>query len=239
MKYYNWIISAFLLCTFAANAQEKITITDRLAEKRVVDNFSTIAVSGGIQLFLTQDDKEDVVVSAKDEESRNRIMTKVVGNRLEIYFDSKTWIRMPDLRLKAYVSFKKLTEITGSGSSSVIITGLLKASDLDIQMSGASNLTGKIDVANSLTLAVKGSSRVTLNGKTSIAHIEASGASAIKAFDVAIDKCDAKASGASDINITVNKELNVEASGASSVKYKGDGVIKDIKSNGASSVKKM
>jgi hypothetical protein len=239
MKYYNWIISAFLLCTFAAKAQEKITITDRLAEKRVVDNFSTIAVSGGIQLFLTQDDKEDVVVSAKDEESRNRIMTKVVGNRLEIYFDSKTWIRMPDLRLKAYVSFKKLTEITGSGSSSIIITGLLKASDLDIQMSGASNLTGKIDVANNLTLAVKGSSRVTLNGKTSIAHIEASGASAIKALDLAIDKCNAKASGASDINITVNKEMTVEASGASSVKYKGDGMIKDIKSNGASSVKKM
>ncbi len=53
---------------------------------------------------------------------------------------------------------------------------------------------------------------------------------------MAVDYCNAKASGASDIKITVNKELSAEASGASDVKYKGAGLIRDIKTSGASSI---
>ena len=48
----------------------------------------------------------------------------------------------------------------------------------------------------------------------------------------------ASASGASDIKITVNKELSAHASGASDVRYKGNGVIRDLKSSGSSSVSK-
>jgi hypothetical protein len=68
--------------------------------------------------------------------------------------------------------------------------------------------------------------------------IDASGASDFRGFELSTDYCDAKASGASDINITVNKELSAHASGASDVQYKGGGVIKEIKSSGASSVSK-
>jgi hypothetical protein len=36
----------------------------------------------------------------------------------------------------------------------------------------------------------------------------------------------------------VNKELNARASGASSISYKGEGLIKDLSSSGAASVKR-
>jgi hypothetical protein len=237
MKCSNLIVGLFLVLSLSTLGQEKITFSDRMAEKRSVDAFSSILVSGGIQLFLTPDDKDEVVVSAKDEEARNRIITKVVGNRLEIYYDSKTWIRMPDLKLKAYVSFKKLMEISGSGSTSINITSLYKTDDLDIDVSGASSLNGEINVKN-LQLIANGSSRITLKGKSNYLNATASGASAIKAIDLSSDVCKVKASGASNINIIVNKELSVEATGASTVNYKGEGVIKDIQSKGASSVKK-
>jgi hypothetical protein len=55
---------------------------------------------------------------------------------------------MPDLKLKAYVSFKKLMEISGSGSTSINITSLYKTDDLDIDVSGASSLNGEINVKN-------------------------------------------------------------------------------------------
>jgi HK97 family phage prohead protease len=134
---------------------------------------------------------------------------------------------MPDLKLKAYVSFKKLTEITGSGSTSINLNGILKTVDLDIQVSGASNFNGEVDVKN-LQLNSNGSSRITLKGKSNYTAANASGASSIKAIELSSEICKAKASGASNINIIVNKELSVEASGASSVNYKGEGVIKDI-----------
>ncbi len=77
-----------------------------------------------------------------------------------------------------------------------------------------------------------------LTGTAEKLSIEANGASSFKGFDFAANYCDAHASGASDITITVNKELSARATGASDVHYKGNGVIRDIKTSGASSVSK-
>jgi len=66
--------------------------------------------------------------------------------------------------------------------------------------------------------------------------VEASGASDFKGFDMTTNYCTAEASGASSVNITVNKELNAKASGASSVRFKGEGLIRDIKTSGSSNV---
>ncbi len=68
--------------------------------------------------------------------------------------------------------------------------------------------------------------------------IDASGASDFKGYDLVTDYCDAEATGASSIQITVNKELSVRAGGASDVHYKGEAVIRYLKTSGASSVSK-
>jgi len=44
--------------------------------------------------------------------------------------------------------------------------------------------------------------------------------------------------GASDIRVTVKNELSADLSGASTVFYKGDAVVKDARTSGASAVKK-
>ena len=66
--------------------------------------------------------------------------------------------------------------------------------------------------------------------------IESSGASDVKGYDLVTDECTAKASGASDINITVNKVISANASGASDIYFKGEALIKDMHSSGASTV---
>jgi hypothetical protein len=68
--------------------------------------------------------------------------------------------------------------------------------------------------------------------------VEASGASDFKGFDLITEMCNVKASGASDIKITVNKELSAQASGASDVRYKGERIIRDLKTSRSSSVSK-
>ena len=65
-------------------------------------------------------------------------------------------------------------------------------------------------------------------------HIESS----FKGFELQTETCYAKASGASDIQVTVNKELSADANGASDIRYKGDGLIRDIKSSGSGSVER-
>ena len=77
-----------------------------------------------------------------------------------------------------------------------------------------------------------------VGGSAGDVNIEASGASHFKGYDLAAENCRIDASGASDIKITVNKVLNAEASGATTIDYRGTGMIGDIRTSGASNIRK-
>jgi len=66
--------------------------------------------------------------------------------------------------------------------------------------------------------------------------VEAAGGSDFHGYELVTDNCSVVAGGGSDVHITVNKELNVNASGGSDVTYKGTAVVRDIHSGGSSSV---
>ena len=96
-------------------------------------------------------------------------------------------------------------------------------------------MKGKID-AKKLSFDISGASDATISGNAADLKVDASGASDFKGFDLVTNYCTAQASGASSVNITVNKELSAHASGASSVRFKGEGLIRDIKTSGSSNV---
>ena len=104
-------------------------------------------------------------------------------------------------------------------------------------LSGASDFKGVVDVS-ALEVDLSGASDVKISGTATNLNIESSGASDVDGYGLVTDICSAKASGASDIHVTVNKELNAHASGASNIYYHGTGVIKEVQSTGASSVAK-
>ncbi|HRO45094.1 head GIN domain-containing protein [Agriterribacter sp.] len=223
---------------FAANAQdEKVFVNDRNAQPRnVAGSFSAISVAGSIDLYLSQSDEEVVVVSAAETKYRDRIVTEVINGELKIYYNDKglQW-SSGNKKLKAYVSFKTIQKLTASGASDVYVNGVVKADALKINLSGSSDFKGAVDV-NHLSLDQSGSSDSRISGRTANLKIEVSGASDVKGYDLAADYCEASASGASDIQITVTKELTATASGASDIYYKGQGITRNIKSSGASSV---
>lgn len=234
MKFFN-LLSVTLVFSTILMAQKQIY--DPNAEVRTVKGFHAIKVSHAIDLYLSQSDNEVVAVSASKEEYRNRIKIEVENGVLRIWYNNDSRWSRGDKKLKAYISFKTLNKLTASGASDVRVTGTIKANDLDIIMSGASDFDGAIH-SNSLTVDLSGASDMTVTGSAVSLKIEVSGASEFKGYDLQTDNCSAKASGASDIRVTVNKELNAHASGASGVYYKGSGVIRDIKTHGASNISK-
>jgi len=60
----------------------------------------------------------------------------------------------------------------------------------------------------------------------------------VKGYDLTVQNCAVHASGASDIRITVHKELTADVSGASTIFYKGEAVVRDVRTSGSSAVKK-
>jgi len=232
------VVLALLVAIVKVHGQDKVVVNDPNAQVRNVQSFNEISVAGGIDLYLSPDDKEAVVVSAAEDKYRDRIVTRVVDNRLQIYFDNKGNIRWPsNMKLKAYVSFKALKKLSASGASDVYVNGVIKSDELKIDLSGASDFKGAVDV-NNLTVDQSGSSDSRISGRAERLSIEASGASDMKGYDLEVNYCDANASGASDIQITVNKEMTAKATGASDINYRGQGVIREVKASGSSSVSK-
>jgi Putative auto-transporter adhesin, head GIN domain len=232
------LITILLLWIAAASAQ-KTLVEDVNAEPRTIfGNFSAVHVSGSIDLYLSQYETESMAVSATSQQYRDAIKTVIENGTLRIYFDNgkANWPWNADKKkLKVYLSFKKLDRIVATGASDVVVTGTINVPSLKIEMGGASDFKGVVAVQD-LSVHLSGASDARISGTADNIKLHASGASDLKAYELISDYCEVEASGASDINITVNKELKVQASGASDVFYKGTAVVRDIKNSGASTV---
>jgi hypothetical protein len=216
-------------------------VNDAQAELRQAKNFHAISVSNAFDVYLSQGNEETVAVSASDPKYKEAIKVEVENGILKIYLarDESFWKRWGNnrMKLKAYVSFKTLDKLMVSGACDVIIHKTLQVDDFDLRLSGASNLSGKVE-ARKLSVELSGASDIKITGRANELNIHASGASEFKSSDFSTDYCKAEASGASSISFTVNKELSADASGASTIVYRGSGMIKDIRTSGASNVRK-
>lgn len=224
-----------------AASQDKL-IKDDNAQERKVGPFQSIQVSNAFDLYLTQSDNETVVVSADKLKYRDEIITKVENGVLKISFGkdgNRWWKNAGNKKLKAYVSFKTLEKLRVNGASDVYVDGTINATELELRLTGASDFKRGTIVCTNLTVILSGASRAYITGgQATRMDVEANGASDFHGYNLNVDNCRADASGASTINITVNKELTAKASGASGIHYKGEGVITDIKTSGASRISK-
>jgi hypothetical protein len=219
------------------HAQETIhTVKDPNAEKRKVSSFTSIQAEGGIDIFLTQGKETGVAVSASSEDYREAIVTEVRGTTLYVSFKYRNaWgNRMVNPKAKAYVSVEKLESINVSGACDIHIAGVLKSDDLKVVLSGASNFKGEVHLNNTQIL-LTGASDCRFTGKAERIKVQASGASSFKGYDMDAVDAEINASGASDVQMSISNSLTVEASGASSVHYKGEPRLKGIRVTGASS----
>ena len=232
------LLFSLLVTGLITTASVQKTINDPNAEKRNVSGFHAIEVGGGIDLYLSQGE-EAVAVSASKNEYRVKIKTEVKNGVLKIWYEWNSNLRFDwsNHKLKAYVSFKDIDRLEGSGGSDISVDGSIKVAKLAMEVSGGSDFDGKVETGE-LNIQASGGSDVRISGKTDRLIIDASGGSDFKGYDLASDICNVEASGGSDIQVTVNKELSANASGGSDVYYKGTGLIRDLKTSG-SSIKKV
>lgn len=236
------ILFMLTVLVLGGSLHAQLTINDPNAEVREAKNFHAISVSNAFDVFISQGTEEAVAVSATEQKYKDEIKVEVDNGVLRIGLknEGKFWKGWngDKMKLKAYISFKKIDKLSASGACDVRVQGTVNADDLEIHLSGASDLKEGKFIAKSLDVDISGASDVTISGTAGQLRVEASGASDIKGFDLAVDYCEVHASGASSISITVNKELSARASGASDIHYKGDGLIREIKTSGASNISK-
>jgi len=213
-------------------------INDPNAEVRDAKDYHGIKISSSFDVYITQSNEESVAVSASEKKYMDEIEVKVVNGILVIGLKDNKWLkRLNDskMKLKAYISFKKIDKLDVSGACDIYLQGIVKADNLKIDLSGASDIKGEFNVQN-LDVDLNGASDITITGNASSLKVHASGASDFKGYGLTTEYCDVNVSGASGVKITVNKELSAKATGASDVRYHGNGLIREVKTSGASSV---
>jgi hypothetical protein len=232
------LLATLLLATSLTTVLAQKTINDPQAEKRNVPGFHAIEVAGGIDLYLSLG-PESVAVSAAETKHRDKIRTEVKNGVLKIWYEptSNIQVDLGNRKLKAYVAYKDLDQLSGSGGSDIQVEGTIKGNSLQLRISGGSDFEGKVELSD-LKVEASGGSDMDISGTAKNLRVEASGGSDFKGYELLTDICSIEASGGSDIYITVNKEISAEASGGSDIFYKGNGTVKEMRSSGSSSIKK-
>ncbi len=174
--------------------------------------FTGLEASGGFQVTMS-DQVEDVVVTV-GELAHDRVVVKVVDGELQIGFKPNTNYSG---KATAVIPAAVLRKLDLSGASS--FTGDLRGDDVDIELSGASTYRGTVE-ATELDIDLSGASDAILSGACQTKMgIDLSGASTLKAANLSAMSVFGEMSGASDADVTVCSDLNVELSGASTLTY--------------------
>ncbi len=220
-------------------AKAQNVVYDANAELRKVEKFNSVEVSGTVSLYISQGNETGVAVSAEDQKYNSKIRTDVSNGTLHISVDGGIWngFSWTNRKLKAYVSVIDLNRLQVSGASYATIAGTLKATNFKLDVFGASEVKGALQVKN-LTLDASGASVLRLSGAAENANIEASGAVRVNAFELQVENGKFDVSGASHITISVNKELNANASGGATIQYRGSAVARSVNTNGGATIQK-
>lgn len=178
---------------------------------RSTSSFTQIEVGGAFDVQLSQGDTK-VIVEA-DDNLLPYIETNVKEGVLCIRTKSKIIINKP-ASLKIYITAPDITSISMSGATNIKSTGILNYPKLDLEASGASDATLKIN-ADKLEVDASGASCIKLELNARELETEASGASDITLSGSAINH-HSEVSGAASIDVRELKSVTTtfEVSGA-------------------------
>lgn len=204
--------------------------------------FEALHVSSGFEVELIPSDRESVQLMIPSD-VENHVMVKKDGKTLRIGLKEGSSVAFFSNRdddcLKAYVHFKDLHGIKGSGATEIDIKGVYDAKNrnLDVTLSGASSFEGSVLNLDKLTATFSGASELEMKGMADQLDLDLSGASEADLEDFSAKNFTGSLSGASKAELTVTETFSGSASGASKIKVKGRPRVLKANDSGASTIR--
>jgi hypothetical protein len=223
------LFSGFLIVVLAVNAFAQETRNFQ------VSGFTKLAMGSAFKIDVKQGSKFSVTTTGRSEDL-NDLEAKVSGGEFKLGYKSNGWNKNRKT-VNVSITMPSLQGIDFSGASTATVEKFSGVTNMDIEVSGASKVAMALN-AQKVSMDLSGASSLTLTGQTNTLNGEISGASSFKGRDFHAKEVNMEASGASSAAVVANNALRAEASGASSIRYSGS--VKDVHSNtsGASSVKR-
>lgn len=198
------------------------------------DDFTGVAVGWGMHVNISQASSYSVEVKA-DKRDFDVLEVEKKGNSLQFYIDRNNYRKHDDI----YITIKMpvLSEIDLSGGSIGDISMNIASKDFAGNLSGGSELNGKLECGD-VNFNLSGGSNVNLKGKGRNLSFDGSGGSIYHLKGFLAKDLNANLSGGSRVTVTMNGEINSNLSGGSNITYYGTASNVSSHSSGGSSVEK-
>lgn len=218
LKISSLFIACFITLNVAAQSSRSIS----------AKNFTSIGVSSGIDLFITQGNTESVVIQGKEDIIKDVVVEQEGSNLIIKYKEGINWNRLfRGAEIHVHVTVKKLTALSASGGSDVETKNTINTDKITLKSSGGADMDLSI-VCKDITISSSGGSDINLKGSAENMILNTSGGSDVDAFEFKVNYAQVNSSGGSDANIYVNKGLTANATGGSDIHYKGNAALKKV-----------
>jgi len=157
------------------------------------------------------------------------------GDKIFIGLENNTY---RNTTMEVTIGTPDIERIETSGAGSVRLDGFVLAHGIEFAASGATTINGSL-TADDVTFALTGSTTVELIGSANSLLVNGSGATVLHLFDFPVKDCQANLSGGSTSNVTVSDNLEVNLSGGSIFRYRGNPVVRVISISGGSIIQKV
>ena len=186
-------------------------------DRYINEDFNSIKVSRGLDVYLSQSDDVNIVVEA-DENLHDIIVTEVRNNTLHIYADEN--INYAKSR-KVHVTFENVDKITATSGSDVYSMNTISAERLELSTTSGSDMELDIDT-NVVECSSTSGSDLRVSGSTNKLYASATSGSDIKARELKAKISEAKATSGADITLYTSDELIAKATSGGDIKYYGN-----------------
>lgn len=185
-------------------------------DRSISNDFESIKVSQGLDLYITQSNEVDLSVEA-DENLHEIIMTEVENGVLKIYTTEN--IRRAASR-RINLNITDLSSIKATSGSDVIATNTIEVDELELHTTSGADMT--LDVkTQTLNCSSTSGSDIRVSGITNTLIAEATSGSDIKASNLKAEVSKVKATSGADIAVNTSKELTARATSGADIRYSG------------------
>ena len=203
-----------------------------------ISNLDALKVEDIFEVYVSFSNTTEELVIQADDNLHHLVDLSRRNGTLTIGLEDRVQLRGRPHTLKAFLTTRDLHVIEGAGAVRIFLENEWHNNNARIELTGRSSFEGAVDIAH-LDAFMSGACSMHLSGRAGEFDIMALGASHMKDEDFECDYLEADLSGASSLRLTVNKELEVDADGGSTVYYRGNGIVTHQDLDGGSSIVKF
>jgi len=202
--------------------------------RKIANSFTEIKVSTGLDLYITQGNKNKVTVEA-DENLHEIIITEVEDGVLKIYSEKSIWRATAK---KIHVTIKDLNVLTATSGSDVYGKGIINTDEISISATSGADINIKVNATSVETNSTSGSD-IHISGITINHASNATSGSEIEAYELESKNTLAKATSGADIDIYASEKIEAKANRGGDIDFKGNpkSIVKKTTSGGSISKK--